>query len=257
LYKMKNLNQIIFAVILFFTFGAHRSVAQNVVGYDLLALQHPLFPIEEVLGEIPNGSALGVLLDTFGEDRSRITQALSSGKFTSFRIHLANGPGLRNGQLGGYENLSGLTIRSFESKILNNDQTLLKTFVERAKFVNDLATRFPSIKCFLSPVLEHNLSSESFSKLAEITRQAAPSCLIVNNPVSGWKYQLAQGQFLEVHGLDKTPLSQYIASQDGYFGSKESFLNHHQAAFIKFIWRLGFNCRAEGEFIDPRARKCG
>jgi hypothetical protein len=248
----------IFLSFLIFSLSLQNVSADSVTGYDLLALQHPTFPTQKILAEIPNGSALGVLLDTFGDDRSRISEALNSGKFSYFRIHLANGPGLRNKQLGDYENLAGLNVRSFQKKILSDDKELLASFVERAKFVNDLANQFPKIKCFISPVLEHNLSAEAFSKLAALVHETAPTCLIVDNPVNGWSYQLQNDQILEVHGTENPPSGQYIASQDGDFGETKNFLDLHNKAFIKFIWKGGYNCRAPGKFIDPRQRtECG
>lgn len=231
------------------------SSADSSTGYDLLALQHPSFPIQKILAEIPKGSSLGVLLDTFGSDRFKIIKALESEKFTSFRIHLANGAGLRNGQLGSYENLTGLNIKSFEGKVLKKDPVLLYTFIERAKFIKELVEKFPSIKCFVSPVLEHNLSPEAFLIIAEVVQSAAPRCAIVNNPVNGWKYELATGHILEVHGLQSSPVIPYLASQDGDFGSKEEFLRLHQSAKLKFIWKRSFNCRTPGKFVDPRKRE--
>ena len=133
-------------IILLLSFRVSLASAEGVIGVDLLALQHPLFPLEKIISDVPNGSALGVLLDTFGEDRSKISKALNSGKFSSFRIHLANGPGLRNGQLGIYENLSGLNIRSFEKKIIEGDHILESSFIERAKYVNKLALQFSNAK---------------------------------------------------------------------------------------------------------------
>lgn len=244
------------SIILFYIFVLILSFtkADGIIGYDLLALQHPDFPVDRALSEVPTGSALGVLLDSFGDDRAVITKALKSGRFNYFRIHLANGPGLRNRQLGDYENLAGLNVKSFENKILKSDVKILASIVERAKFVNQLAADFPRIKCFVSPVLEHNLSPKAFSILAEAVKTAAPLCSIVDNPVNGWSYQLAADQVLEIHGANAPPSGQYIASQDGDLGESNDFLALHKNAFIKFIWKSGYNCRVAGGFIDPRQR---
>jgi len=247
-----------FFVVVLFSIRIVSVNADGLTGFDLLALQHPLFPLEKVLAEIPNESSLGVLLDTFGEDRAKIFTALKSNKFTSFRIHLANGPGLRNKQLGSYENLYGLDIQSFEKKVIQGDQTLENSFVEKARYVNELVQQFPTIKCYLSPVLEHNLSPKAFLKLSSLIQKEISACQIVNNPVNGWSHQINGTDILEVHGMENPPQAQYLASQDGDFGTKENFLSQHKAALIRFIWKGSYNCRTKGKFVDPRSRvDCG
>jgi len=227
------------------------------LGFDHLALLSEHYSESEVIRALPNGSALGVLWRTFGTDLPKIERVLQSGKISVLRIHLLNGPGLRNNQLGPYESLWGLSLSEFRKLVRRRDPGILGIIAGEASSVcESIASRFPKVTVLCSPILEHNLSEEEFRIVFDVTSKAAPSTKIVDNPVSLTARQHPQA-LLELHGRPK--INADIVSLDGEQPkageSPESYLRDYPSTQVVFWWTSEMNCRTPGPFLDPRSRK--
>jgi hypothetical protein len=247
-----------FSILCLNFFITRTAKADPLNGYDFLGLQHPNFNLSTQIDSIPKKSALGILWSTFGESTAAIEEALQSGKFDAVRIHLSNGPGLRNNQLGNYENLFGYTVQSFDQEVQDQNPALLESFRSRAQAVRELLEKYPNVGCYISPVLEHNLSTPSFRILADVVFEVAPNCAIVNNPLNERSIELRANEILEIHGLKPAPQDvPYIISLDGEMKVPQGFSKMYQDSVIRFLWKPSYNCREEGRFVDPRERtKC-
>jgi hypothetical protein len=149
--------------------------------FDLLALLYPKFPVEEAVEELPPGSRVGVLDWTFGTNPDPVRRLQASGKVTSFRIHLINGPGYNNRALGSYEPHHGLNLnKALESrhyKVINH-------LTSRAKLWCDLVT----VDLVLSPVLEfERLSNKAQQNAVDAVKEGCPRARILLNPRLGTK----------------------------------------------------------------------
>lgn len=228
------------------------SVAEPIMGADHLALLSPFYGSEELRKDPPE--ALGVLWRTFGTDLKPLETLLETRKVKFLRIHLLNGPGLRNNQLAPNETLSGLSLKKFRRALSARDPSLLELVRSEARSVCEyLAQKFPHVTVLCSPMLEHNLSPTEFQILEEVVREAAPSVTIVNNPVR--ESALPKSQTLrEFHGFP-TAEAELISLDGSEFSSTpEHYARRFPNSKIVFWWTKEMNCRKPGPFIAPSAR---
>src|SRR6185503_8553950 len=84
--------------------------------------------------------AFGYLEGTFGTDRRCLNRLLDHPRFAAMRVHLFNGPCIRNRRCGGYEVLAGETTTSLDKKLAEGNKALLaKMRAEMVRVKNDLA----------------------------------------------------------------------------------------------------------------------
>lgn len=183
-------------------------------------------------------------------------KVLETGKVTRWRIHFLNGPGLRNGQLGGYEPHAGMTIQSYNALWEKGGGKLARHLRDRVQLYCHLFASYPSLSLEISPTLEHNLSSKAFKRQALITRRNCPRAVIVNNPVTG---VAASGGFtVERHGAKvaglRAPCNVSLDGDEAFDANVPAFLAQNPRC-TKYIWSLTYNGRlGKGAFVDPRKR---
>lgn len=240
-------------ILLLFALAARQP--RGPLGYDYLALKHQRWPIAETVTLLPYGSHIGTLTDdTFGKDNANIVRLLKSGKVRSFRVHLANGSCLRNRKCERREMLSGFTPATLNAAMRRGRASLVARFCGRAEIVNFWAQTFPSVRFYLSGILEHNLERRAASRLLSVLKRCAPSVTAyVDNP-ERLNYRPIRGALVEQHGVN---VLGDIVSLDGVVPSDvrlSAWLKKHRTK-RRYIWRPSFNCRpADNRFEPPLER---
>jgi hypothetical protein len=113
------------------------------------------------------GYAVGCLEGTFGDCIPALTTLANTKKLSAFRIHLLNGSCWRDHNC------------DKDEPRLDDYATLAKRAANFEKFHN----LFPSVGCFLSPILEYDITdARVVSNLAAIVHKNAPSCEAVLSP---------------------------------------------------------------------------
>lgn len=226
----------------------------RVLGYDYLAAQQRNFSVQEAIKYMPSNSALGTLDVTFGSDLAPIRALLGSGRFSHYRLHLVNGPGLRNSVQEKHEITYGYNIRSFDSALRTNKPAIINNIKARTAIYRSLSAEFPSVKFYLSPLLEHDVSEGAWRNAANAVLSIWPEVRLVNNPMSGWNGSY-KGSILERHGAK--PGSAAISSLDGEDATDinvPEWLKRTAANKITYVWSRSYNCRHQGNFVPPSKR---
>ena len=254
---------ILFSLILWATLllTAYIALAQSttrVVGYDYLAAQHKLFNAKKAIEFIPNNSALGTLDVTFGDSITPIRDLLNSRKFIFYRVHLINGPGLRNGVAAQNEITYGYNVSSFNSAVVARNPRIINYVKRRTIIYKNLQEKeFVDIKFAVSPMLEHNLSTAAYRVLADTVKSVWPSIQLVNNKLEG-DGETYLGSWREHHGQNPRDNVQ-ISSLDGEDGTDinvPKWLQETAAEKYTFMWSRSYNCRDQADnFTPPLLRK--
>jgi hypothetical protein len=243
---------ILFLLLLLF---ASPAIAEPSIGLDHLALLSPNYPESDVVQALAKYPAVGFLWRSFGTDLTKVERILDTGKVKILRVHLLNGPGLRNGQLAEYESLYGMKLKDFKSALRSNNPKILKLIETESKDVCEyLAKKYPQVKVLCSPVLEHNLDKEEFFIVSKAATLGSPSSVIIDNPVKASASNLDSTD--ELHGYPKTAVE--IISLDGSEPiageTPESYAERYPQSKTVFWWTWSMNCRRPGKFIPPRER---
>lgn len=217
--------------------------------FDLLALMYPKFPVQATVQELPQGSRVGILDWTFGDDPAPVRRLQDSGKVTAFRIHLINGPGANNNVLGPYEPHYGLNLNQ---ALENRHHKIINHLTRRARLWCDLV----KVDLTLSPVLEfQGLSVKAQTAAVEAIKEGCPRARILLNPRIGTK--ALKGFIIEHHGKNPPPCRGCSTSLDGddvVDIDVPKWLNATKGYEYKYVWSRSYNCRHLGAFEDPRQR---
>lgn len=201
----------------------------------------------------------GWLEKTFGDRCPCVDRLLQDERPKEVRVHIANGPCLRNRRCGRYELFHGHTIASAQRDIKRNNSRIIPKYL---KVLDRLRKRLQKsrgpLTCYVSPVLESDFDEQARAILHSATASNLPSCTLVDNPLRG---KCIRGTICERHGPNPGLTPPCIADLDGIDASKVSvpkFLRQTKACDMSFIWALGLNCNSHHSqtFIDPRERNC-
>lgn len=212
---------------------------------------------DQVVRAVESGqvNCLGYLYGTFDDNGACLKKLANTGKVSTLRVHLLNGPGLRNRALGSYEPHRRFDIKSFSAAVERGDPAATRDLIARARDVEE-ATRGKISKCFISGVLEHDLSNKAAQKVVDLLRIHAPSCRVVNNPLSS-SAAVLPNTVHELHGEKPGLKGSCIVSLDGKRASSVdigAYLRRFAHCEQVHIWDQELNCRTEGKFVDPRKR---
>lgn len=205
-----------------------------------------------------DGDAIGLLDWTFGQRIGNLRAFAREAVISSARIHLINGVCIRNQNCGEYEVGYRYTLSGFNQLVLNRNPKVILHIKKRVKLYRDFFTyEFPSIKPLISPILEHNLTKEAWRILADTVKSEWPEVQLVNNAMNdqGERYR---GAWVEDHGNSGLIQGADIVSTDGVEImdiNSIKYVNDTNRSRIAFRWSRRNNCRAQGNFVDPRARK--
>ena len=156
---------------------------------------------------------VGWLEDSFGKRCECADKILQQKKRKTIRVHLANGPCLRNKPCQRHDVFYGYTIVSAnraakipESRLRKRLDVLalrLKQRIEQSK---------GPLTCYVSPCLECDLNGTARKALVSAVSATLPSCVIVDNPL---KTSCLRGAVCERHGTNPTLWKPCIADMDG------------------------------------------
>lgn len=200
----------------------------------------------------------GWLDNTFNPEGCKCLPKLqTTKKGVEVRVHIVNGPGLRNRRLERHEIHWGRSIAGLERDVLRGNMSFLARFDKRAEIVrNQLDSIIMLEKCYVSPVLESDFGRQARLKLLRRTRKLFPKCHIVDNPL---KAPCISGFICEKHGDFVPPQRPYIADLDGldlYETYGTYYAQVHENALINFGWKYCNNLNVKGEkFVPPTKRK--
>ena len=180
---------------------------------------------------------------------------LKQSKPKVIRLHLANGPCLRNRRCGRHEVFYGYTVAGAARAIDRKDNRIFRRLdkvIERTKKRLESAK---NLTCFISPVLESDFNSATRKALLDHVAGHFPSCRMVDNPL---KKPCLPGYVCEKHGEAPKLTSNCIADLDGIDGANadlRAFKRASRGCFMQFYWEPWMNC-IRGKFVDPLDRSC-
>lgn len=238
----------------------HITATPAVVGHDTLALNYGKFDTDKAARYFNPGSALGVLDNTFSSNVSNSRRLIASIRPSFFRVHLINGPCIRNGNCGPYEIGYGYSMASFSKALEDRNPKILKYIRERTAIWRSVAAESPGTRFLISPELEHDLSKAAFRVAADTVRAVWSDVGLVNSPDGSIAYERYLGAWLENHGTN-FQLDSDIVSMDGAEGTDISINAWNKRVAqsprlkIAYVWSRVYNCRDQAEhFTDPRKR---
>lgn len=219
---------------LFITICASSAIADPMYGYDILGLA--MQPIQMIKEEFMDGYCIGALEGTFGDVVPALDNLLDTGKVQCMRVHLGNGPCKRNGNCGPGE-ISPKNIKAIK---------------DRALGIQALTVKYPRVKCYLSPYLEHDEKDKKLvNSWVKALKESAPDCRVVISAHTGY---VPPNVLVEKHGNNAKG---DVISNDGVslFDSNSSKYRTGGKVIV-FGWIHRFNLRVSGEktFTQPRKR---
>lgn len=200
---------------------------------------------------------VGWLEDSFGKRCECANKILQQKKRKIIRVHLANGPCLRNKRCQRHDVFYGYTIVSAnraakipESRLRKRLDVLanrLKQRIEQSK---------SSLTCYVSPCLECDLNGTARKALVSAVSVTLPSCVIVDNPL---KASCLRGTVCERHGTNPTLRKPCIADMDGTEANSildlKRFAAKTKQCDVRFYWSSWMNCNS-GSWKTPTSRDC-
>ncbi len=209
-------------------------------GLDILGLAKQ--NTSTILSVIPENTAIGVLWGTFGDVEKPLRKLLKSGKVNAVRMHMVNGPCIRNNRC---EKKQEINIKNLD---------LMRERVKAyAKIMND----FPTVKCFVSPVLEHDVTDPKLVRSwFKVIDEEMPTCTKVCNAHSGW-CPIKTSVLKEKHG--NNPGNWDIVSNDGASIFQSNSAEYRKnGKVMNLAWYHEMNLLADGidAFIPPTKRTC-
>lgn len=223
--------------------------------YDYLAAQHKDFRTDKAAEYVPVHSGLGTLDYSFGDNISKITNLLDSGKFDFYRVHFINGPGINGGRSAKYEITSGFSKASFDAALRSKKGKIYDYYKARLALYCDLIPKYPNIEFAFSPILEGRVSPDAWAAINQFTvDNCKNNFTLVNSPLEG--KNLTNGAKFENHGNSSG--SEFISSLDGIEVSDidvASWLKNSANQSFTGVWSRSYNCRhLSGNWEDPRGR---
>lgn len=201
----------------------------------------------------------GWLEQSFGERCQCADKLLQDERPKEIRVHLANGPCMRNRRCGRHEVFYGHTVASSNRAIKKGNRRLVGRF-ERvaARLRARLAQSRGPLTCYVSPVLESDNDETTRRILHRLAGAYLPNCSLVDSVAAG---KCIPGATCERHGKNPNTTPPCIADLDGIDATTISvpkFLRQTKACDMSLIWTLGLNCidPHSQTFIDPRQRDC-
>lgn len=198
---------------------------------------------------------------TFGTRCACVNRLLKDPRPKIVAVHLTNGPCLRNARCGRYEVFAGETISSADKKVRRGNRKLLRKFsrvLHRLRGRLDRAVNVSS--CYVSPMLESDLSNRARGRLLALTAQRFPECQLVDNP---HRKRCIPGTICEVHGdrvgRVRAPCIADLDGNDGRDVDLKKWMRDTAQCRLQFYWELWMNCLPfdfARRFPDPRQREC-
>lgn len=199
----------------------------------------------------------GWLEDSFGKRCECADTILRQKKPKTIRVHLANGPCLRNARCQRHDVFYGYTIASANraAKIPNSRlRKRLDVLANRLK--RRIEQSKGALTCYVSPCLECDLNGPARKALIDSVSVTLPSCIIVDNPL---RARCLRGTVCERHGITPNLRKPCIADLDGTEAKSsldlQAFATNTKQCDVRFYWTAWMNCN-NGSWQTPTSRDC-
>jgi hypothetical protein len=198
----------------------------------------------------------GWLENTFAKECSCGEKILQEPRDKVIRVHLLNGPCLRNKRCGKYEAFHGFTIKTATADVKKPGSVIVRRFDRIVRrFKKRLAQAQGNYTCYVSPCLECDLDETARRVLFARVSRHLPNCLLVDNP---YGRRCLRDHICEKHGANPTVSQPCIVDLDGIDGREvdpKKWVEKYRHCDLTYYWELWMNC-IRGDFIDPRERRC-
>lgn len=198
----------------------------------------------------------GWLEPTFAKDCKCGDTLLADSRPKIVRIHILNGPCMRNKRCGRYEPFWGYTAAKANRDVKRWAGSVVSRF-ERT--LNKVKLRLESAKgellCYASPCLECDLNETARRVLLSRVSAVLPNCILVDNPIGR---RCIRGVVCEKHGPNPKVTKPCIVDLDGVDGrvvDVKKWVEQYAHCNLTYYWEPWMNC-IRGDFIDPRQRDC-
>lgn len=232
--------------------------AEN-VGMSYLGICNPTWPCESSLNAFRYTPTIrtGWLEQTFGRACPCADKLLQDKRPKEIRVHIANGPCMRNRRCSRGEVFHGFTVASANRDLKRPDSTIAKRFEKIVQRLKDrLEKARGALVCYVSPVLEADIGEEQRKALHRIAGAYLPACTLVDSP---HKRPCLPDTVCETHGAGAPARTPCIADLDGvsaYDTHLPTYLRKAAKCDIAYLWAHGFNCNEQGaSFSGPPSRR--
>jgi hypothetical protein len=200
---------------------------------------------------------VGWLEDSFGSRCECANTILEQDKPKTIRVHLANGPCLRNKRCERHDVFYGYTIASANRAAKIPSLRLRRRLDVLAKRLKQRIEQSKgSLTCYVSPCLECDLNASSRKALITAVSAVLPSCVMVDNPL---KSSCITGTICERHGFNPSLKRPCIADLDGAEAKSvldlRTFYANTKQCDVQFYWTAWMNCNS-GSWQPPSSRNC-
>jgi len=169
------------------------------------------------------------------------------------RVHIINGPGLRNGRLEAHEIHAGSTIKTLSKRIERGDTKFLNKFRTRLRKLKELVDRRPeNLTLLISTCLECDFAKPQRRKLLREASRFFPARTLVDNPLSD---SCLSGFLCEKHGISGRG---DILDLDGDIVSTQDAANwarSHKRNRATYLWKECKNGFLPGESWKPPTKR--
>lgn len=237
--------------------------AAQAQGLSYIGLCNKTWPCDETLKSWRGQKTVvtGWLEDSFGKACPCADKILQTKKPKIIRVHLANGPCLRNDRCRRGDVFFGYTIASANRAAKNPESRLRKRLDRLAvRLRHRLEASKGSLTCYVSPCLECDLNGPARKALLDSVSHTVPSCVLVDNPL---RASCLRGTVCERHGISPALKRPCISDLDGTEAKSKvdlkAFYRNTRECDIRFYWSAWMNCNPIGytpRFVDPSARDC-
>lgn len=199
----------------------------------------------------------GWLEDSFGTECKCADIILNQSKDKIIRVHLANGPCLRNKRCQRKDVFYGYTIASANRAAKVTTSRLRKRLdVLANRLKQRLEQSKGALTCYVSPCLECDLNEHARKAFIDSVSAVLPGCIIVDNPL---RASCIRGTICERHGIDPNLTKSCIADLDGTEAESDldlkEFATNTNNCELRFYWSSWMNCNS-GEWRPPHVRVC-
>jgi len=197
----------------------------------------------------------GWLEKTFAPDCKCADELLRSHKAKVVRIHLMNGPCMRNRRCGRYEPLWGYNKASGSRAVRTNKSRLIRRFHRVLRVTKERLSKADNLTCYVSPCLECDLNENARRIILNHVSASLPQCIPVDNPHG---QSCIKGFVCESHGEHPRTVAPCIADLDGTNGrliDLKKWVDRTKRCDLAYYWEPWMNC-LRGSFVDPRQRNC-
>lgn len=225
-----------------------------IYGQDPLALELPAFNSKELSAVNPKGGVFTQLDNTFGGAIDAATYVLQHNQPKYFEAKIINGSCHSDHNCGSYEFLASSSMAEVCAAATN--PTFAKQFKARVSLYRALSGSFNSTTFIISPINEHGCSETQYRAYADLVRSVWAGVQLANSPLGSISVESYLGAWIERHG-NKNISGADIVSLDGVDATQidfQSFLKNTAKAKLVEVWGSPYNCRLNGNFVDPRKR---